>query len=96
MSTGGTVAIWSIIGIGLFNSIMWSNIFTLAIDKLGEYTSYGSSFLVMMIVGGALLPLLQGVVADIPAIGLKYCFVVPLLGYLYLVFYGLKGYQNET
>ncbi len=95
MNTEGEVAIWSIIGIGLFNSIMWSNIFTLAIDKLGKYTSYGSSFLVMMIVGGALLPLLQGIVADIPAIGLKYCFMVPMFAYLYLVFYGIKGYQND-
>ncbi len=95
MMSKGNVAIWSVIGIGLFNSIMWSNIFTLAIDKLGKFTSYGSSILVMMIVGGAVIPLLQGVLADIPAIGVKYCFILPVLAYIYLVFYGLKGYRHE-
>lgn len=93
MSTTGSIALWSILGIGLFNSIMWSNIFTLAIDKLGENTSYGSSLLVMMIVGGAIIPVIQGLVADIPGIGVAYSFIVPLVAYLYLVFYGLKGYQ---
>lgn len=74
MFSQGQIAIWSVIGIGLFNSIMWSNIFTLAIDKLKEFTNHGSSILVMMIVGGAILPVLQGVLSDIPAIGVKYCF----------------------
>lgn len=95
MFSQGQVAIWSVIGIGLFNSIMWSNIFTLAIDKLGKYASYGSSILVMMIVGGAVLPLLQGVLSDIPAIGIQYCFIVPIVAYLYLVFYGLRGYRAD-
>ena len=95
MFSGGNIAIWSILGIGLFNSIMWSNIFTLAIDKLGPFTSYGSSILVMMIVGGAVLPLLQGILADIPAIGIKHCFILPVFAYLYLVYYGLVGYKNE-
>ncbi|MBK8491465.1 MAG: hypothetical protein IPL49_11430 [Saprospirales bacterium] len=58
---------------GLFNSIMWSNIFTLAIRDLKQYTSMGSSLLVMMIVGGALIPLLQGVVAD-TSLGVKGAF----------------------
>ena len=96
MSTSGSVALWSILGIGLFNSIMWSNIFTLAIDKLGENTSYGSSLLVMMIVGGAIIPVVQGLVADIPGIGVAYSFIVPLIAYLYLVFYGLRGYKAGT
>lgn len=95
MMSAGDIAIWSIIGVGLFNSIMWSNIFTLAIDDLKEYTSIGSSILVMMIVGGAILPLVQGVLADYPTIGIKYCFVLPMLAYFYLVFYGLKGYRVE-
>ena len=95
MSSAGEVAIWSILGIGLFNSIMWSNIFTLAIEKLGKFTTYGSSILVMMIVGGAILPVFQGLLADLPSVGIKYCFVVPALAYAYLVFYGLKGYQHE-
>lgn len=91
MTTGGKIALWSVLGIGLFNSIMWSNIFTLAIDKLKQYTSYGSSLLVMMIAGGALLPLVQGAVAD--ASSVKFSYIVPLVAYGYLVFYGLKGYQ---
>lgn len=93
MGTTGSVALWSILGIGLFNSIMWSNIFTLAIDDLGENTSYGSSLLVMMIVGGAIIPVIQGLVADIPGIGVAYSFIVPLMAYMYLVYYGLKGYK---
>lgn len=95
MFSSGQVAIWSVIGIGLFNSIMWSNIFTLAIDKLGDFASHGSSILVMMIVGGAVLPLLQGILSDMPAIGIKYCFVLPALAYLYLVYYGLRGYKQQ-
>ena len=93
MGTSGNVALWSILGIGLFNSIMWSNIFTLAIADLGENTSYGSSMLVMMIVGGAIIPVVQGLVADISGIGVAYSFIVPLIAYMYLVFYGLKGYK---
>ena len=56
----GHMAMWSLIGVGLFNSIMWSNIFTLSISGLGKYTSQGSSLLVMAILGGALIPLIQG------------------------------------
>ena len=87
----GTVAMWSILCIGLFNSIMWSNIFTLAIAGLDKYTSQGSSLLVMMIVGGAILPICQGALAD--AAGVHYSLFVPLLAYLYLIFYGIKGYK---
>ncbi len=93
MSTEGKAAIWSILGIGLFNSIMWSNIFTLAIAKLKQYTSIGSSLLVMMIMGGAIIPLLQGFVADIPAVGVKFSYFVPMAAYAYLLFYGLRGYR---
>ena len=92
--TNGLVAMWCILAIGLFNSIMWSNIFTLAIDGLGKYTSQGSSLLVMMILGGALLPPLQGMIAD--KHGVQFSFVVPLISYIYLVFYGLKGYRKKT
>ena len=58
--SAGHMAMWSLIGVGLFNSIMWSNIFTLSISGLGKYTSQGSSLLVMAILGGALIPLIQG------------------------------------
>lgn len=91
--TNGTVAMWSVIGIGLFNSIMWSNIFTLAIAGLGKYTSQGSSLLVMAIVGGAILPLSQGALADV--IGVHKSFVIPVVAYLYIAYYGLKGYKPK-
>lgn len=88
MGSTGTLAMWALIGIGLFNSVMWSNIFTLSIDGLGKDTSQGSSLLVMMIVGGALLPPLQGIIADWDAVGLKYSLIVPMAAYVYLGWYG--------
>ncbi|MCL6274650.1 sugar MFS transporter [Muricauda sp. 2012CJ35-5] len=91
ITTQGTIAFWSAIAIGAFNSILWSNIFTLAIKDLGKYTSQASSLLVMMIVGGALVPILQGAVAD--SIGIQLSFIIPVFCYAYLIFYGLKGYQ---
>jgi FHS family L-fucose permease-like MFS transporter len=92
LNSGGQIALWSLLSIGLFNSIMWSNIFTLAIDGLGKYTSQGSSLLVMMILGGAIIPLIQGGVAD--NFGVHLSFIVPIAGYLYLIFYGWKGYKK--
>ena len=91
LTNSGAVALWSIIAIGLFNSIMWSNIFTLAIAGLGKYTSQGSSLLVMMILGGALLPVAQGAVAD--GYGVHLSYIVPVFSYIYMAFYGLNGYK---
>lgn len=88
----GSIAMWTVIGIGLFNSIMWSNIFTLSINGLGENKSQGSSLLVMAILGGALLPVLQGFLAD--RIGVHKSFIIPVISYLYIAFYGLYGYKN--
>lgn len=90
MYTEGNIAMWAILGIGIFNSIMWSNIFTLAIKGLGDNTSQGSSVLVMFIVGGAILPPIQGLLADY--IGVQLSFFVPLLSYVYLAWYGWKGH----
>jgi len=90
--TDGLFAVWTVIGIGLFNSVMWSNIFTLAIRDLGKYTSQGSSLLVMMILGGALVPVAQGALADWLG-GYHYSFFVPIICYIYLAYYGWKGYQ---
>ncbi|HET7307208.1 MAG TPA: sugar MFS transporter [Gammaproteobacteria bacterium] len=89
MLTTGFVAVWTIVAIGLFNSIMFPNIFTLGIDRMGALTDRASSLLIMAIVGGAVIPELQGVLAD--AIGLHHAFVLPLLCYLYIIFYGFKG-----
>ena len=94
----GDLAFWAAIGVGLFNSIMWSNIFTLAIKDLGADTAQGSSLLVMMIVGGAIVPPLMGYVADL--VGIQLAFLVPALNYIYLAFYGFLGHRvivtNET
>ncbi len=87
----GPLAIWAILGIGLFDSIMWSNIFSLAIDGLGALKSQGSSMLIMGILGGALIPPIQGIVAD--QIGIQNSFIVPVISYLYIAFYGLYGYR---
>jgi len=83
----GSSAMWTLLAVGLFNSIMWSNIFTLAIAGLGAHTSQGASLLVMGILGGALLPLFQGWLAD--TIGLKPSFIVPAICYAYIAGYGL-------
>lgn len=86
-TAGGEVAMWAALGAGLFNSIMWSNIFTLSIDGLGEQTPQASSLLVMMIVGGALFPLLMGWAAD--TVGVRLAFLVPAVSYLYVAFFGV-------
>ena len=93
LSTSGAVAMWTVIGIGLFNSIMWSNIFTLSIAGLGKDTSQASSLLVMAIVGGAIIPVLQGAAAD--AFGVHASFFVPLLAYVYIAWYGWRGYAAD-
>ena len=89
--TDGSISLWAVLSIGLFNSIMFSNVFTLAISKLGKYTSQGSSLLVMMILGGAIMPILQGMLAD--AYSIHMSFVLPILCYVYLVWYGFYGYK---
>ena len=89
MLSSGGLAMYSIIAIGLFNSIMFPTIFALGIERLGPMTSKASSLLIMAIVGGAILPFVQGVFAD--HIGLQHAFFLPLLCYLYIVFYGLRG-----
>ena len=91
MLSTGSVSLWTITGIGLFNSIMWSNIFTLAIKDLEKHTAQGSSLLVMFVLGGAILPALQGAVADAMS-GYHYSFYIPAIAYLYLAYYGWKGY----
>lgn len=85
----GSVAMWAVLSIGLFNSIMFPTIFTLAIKGLGLDTSQGSSLLVMAIVGGAIIPPLQGMVGDL--IGLQFSFIIPLICYAYIAFYGFIG-----
>lgn len=89
MLTHGQVAMTSVIAIGLFNSIMFPTIFTLGIERMGPMTGKASSLLVMAIVGGAILPWVQGQLAD--RLGIQHAFILPVLCYAYIVFYGLRG-----
>ncbi|HUN84216.1 MAG TPA: sugar MFS transporter [Terracidiphilus sp.] len=94
MIFGGHTAMWSILAVGFFNSIMFPTIFTLGVAELGPLTGSGSGILNMAIVGGAILPLLQGVIAD--HIGLQHAFFVPVVCYLYILFYGLSGSKPNS
>lgn len=89
LAASGEVAVYGIVATGLFNSIMFPTIFSLAIERLGPLTNKASSLLIMAIVGGAVIPLLQGMLAD--RIGLHLSFVLPVACYLYIIFYGLVG-----
>ncbi|GAA4365485.1 L-fucose:H+ symporter permease [Hymenobacter saemangeumensis] len=88
----GEAALWLIVLCGLCNSIMWPVIFPLAIKGLGPFTKQGSSYLIMAIVGGALVPLLMGWLATHGG-GLRVAFLVPALCYVYLLYYALSGYR---
>ena len=89
ISTSGLLAMWAILLVGLCNSIMFPTIFSLAINGLGKHTSQGSGILCLAIVGGALIPLLQGVLAD--TIGIQMAFVLPVFCYFFIAYYGVSG-----
>jgi MFS transporter, FHS family, L-fucose permease len=89
MIMGGRTAMWTILAVGLFNSIMFPTIFSLGLAELGSLTGNGSGMLTMAIVGGAILPVIQGVIAD--HVGIHHAFFLPVLCYLYILFYGLSG-----
>jgi FHS family L-fucose permease-like MFS transporter len=84
----GMVAMWAILAVGLCNSIMFPTIFSMALHGLGKHTAQGSGILCMAIVGGAIVPLLQGAFAD--AVGLQPSFFVPAACYLFILFFGVK------
>lgn len=86
MVNHGELAMYSILGIGIFNSIMFSNIYTLAISGLGKYTSQGSSLVVMAILGGAIVPIFQGYLAD--QVGVQHSFIIPVFCYLVILVFG--------
>jgi FHS family L-fucose permease-like MFS transporter len=91
--TTGTTATYAFISGGLFCSIMWPSIFTLATAGLGKYTAQGASFLVMMILGGAIIPPLQGKLADMPSIGIHSSYWIAAACFLYIVFYAWRVKQ---
>lgn len=91
MFAHGTVAIACLVLTGLANSVMYPNIFALGIAELGPLTSEGSGVITIGNVGGAVLPPLLGLLAD--KIGIGYAFVIPIIAYIYVTYYGLSGYK---
>jgi FHS family L-fucose permease-like MFS transporter len=89
MVTSGQVAIWTLVLCGFFNSVMFPNIFTLGIAGLGPMTSKGSGLIMTAVVGGAVIPLAIGALAD--RVGIQHSFVIPMICYLYIAYYGLVG-----
>ena len=89
MFTDGGVAVWSILLVGLFNSIQFPTIFTLGVAEMGPLTGEASGLLITAIVGGAIIPELQGLLAD--RIGIHHAFVLPIFCYLYIAWYGVSG-----
>ncbi len=94
MLTQGHFAMWSILAVGFFNSIMFPTIFSLGVAELGPLTGNGSGILNMAIVGGAILPLIQGAIAD--RIGIHHAFFVPVICYLYILYYAVSGSKPNS
>jgi MFS transporter, FHS family, L-fucose permease len=88
------VSIWAVVLMGFFHSIMFPTIFALGIRNLGGYTKLGSSFLVMAIIGGAVFPAIMGYISD--ASSIQRAFVVPLICYAYVLYFGLRGYKSPN
>jgi FHS family L-fucose permease-like MFS transporter len=91
LSSKGNIALFSFISGGLFCSVMWPCIFNLAIAGLGKHTNQGSSLLIMMILGGAIIPPIQGHLADTPSVGIHMSYIVPVIGFAYLAWYGFAA-----
>ncbi|MDE1154701.1 MAG: sugar MFS transporter [Acidobacteriaceae bacterium] len=90
----GHFAMWTILSVGLFNSIMFPTIFTLAVAELGPLTGRGSGLVVQAIVGGAVFPVMMGHLAD--AYSIHRAMFLPFLCYLYIIYYGISGYRIST
>ena len=93
MMSMGTIAIWSMLLVGLFNSIMFPTIFSLALHGLGKHTGQASGILCMAIVGGAIVPVIQGLIAD--SIGIHHAFILPVVCYIFIAYYGFAGSKPE-
>src|ERR1700723_3805609 len=94
MGSFGHLAMWSILLVGFFNSTMFPSIFTLSIEGLGPLTGKGSALLVCAIVGGAIIPELQGVLAD--RIGIHHAFILPALCYVYIALFAFKNNKPHS
>jgi FHS family L-fucose permease-like MFS transporter len=93
MLSYGSVAVWTIVFVGLFNSVMFPSIFTLGIAELGPLTGEGSGLMIAAIVGGAIIPEIQAAMAD--KIGLHHAFLLPVLCYAFIAYYGFRGSKPE-
>jgi FHS family L-fucose permease-like MFS transporter len=94
MLATGHAAMWTIIAVGFFNSIMFPSIFTLGVAELGPLTGDGSGIMIMAIVGGALIPVAQGAIAD--RIGIHHAFFLPVICYLYILYFALSGSKPNS
>jgi FHS family L-fucose permease-like MFS transporter len=94
MASTGWLAMGTIIAVGLFNSVMFPSIFSLGIEDLGPLTGKGSGLLVMAIVGGAIVPVAEGALAD--KIGIHHAFILPVLCYIYIAYYGYRGSVHKV
>jgi MFS transporter, FHS family, L-fucose permease len=94
MLSTGHLAMYSIILVGFFNSIMFPSIFTLGVAELGPLTGDGSGIMIMAIVGGAIIPVAQGWIAD--QIGIHHAFFLPIICYLYILFFALSGSKPNS
>ena len=92
--TDGLVAMWTLIAVGLFNSIMFPTIFSLALDGLGNDKPQGSGILCTMIVGGAIIPPAFGYMTD--SYGFKTAFIIVILSYGYIFYYGLRNKSRKV
>jgi FHS family L-fucose permease-like MFS transporter len=91
VSSNGIFALWCIVAIGACNAIMWPTIFPLAIAGLGKHTKKASSYLIMAILGGAIIPMLVGYFSD--KIGIQFAYLINAIAYAYVAFYGFVGYK---
>jgi FHS family L-fucose permease-like MFS transporter len=92
IATHGHVAMWAVVSCGLFNSVMWPCIFPLSVHRLGRFTSQGSGILITMVVGGAVIPEIQGFLSD--TVGYQRSFAIVLLCYVYIFFFAVRGHRN--
>jgi FHS family L-fucose permease-like MFS transporter len=91
MFSTGIVGIYAIVSVGLFASTLWPCIFTLALGGLGNYTGKGSGYLIMMILGGGIISLAQGFIAELSGVGIRLSFFIGVACFAYLLFYAVRS-----
>jgi FHS family L-fucose permease-like MFS transporter len=92
LTVSGRASVWALVLIGVFHSIMFPTIFALSIKNLGPLTKRGASLQVMAILGGAVIPAIMGRISD--ATNIRTAFLVPLVCYLYILYFAVDGYKS--